>query len=89
MNKVNIQAIKVPEGKTQHMKVGMVYSVGENTAQILIKKKRAVEATKDMIPGKVYDVNEKEAKKRNVRSIRNKTEQKSNLSFGFKKNKNK
>ena len=39
--KVRIKALKAEKGKPQHMPVGKVYEVGEETAKILIDSKRA------------------------------------------------
>ncbi len=58
--KVKIQAIKVPEGKTQHMIIGQVYEVSsEQKANALCKKKFAIILTESKSGkyevGKVYD----------------------------------
>jgi len=63
MKIVNIQALKVREGKPQHLAAGRVYSVTSDKAAILIRGKQAVEAETDMEAGKVYDLPESEAAK--------------------------
>lgn len=45
---VNVEGLKVREGKTQHLVVGHVYAVTPEKAEILIKTKQAVKTSKEV-----------------------------------------
>ncbi len=63
MKTVKIQALKVREGKPQHMVAGKVYSVTIDKADILVRGKQAVQAEANMEAGNTYDLPESEAAK--------------------------
>lgn len=59
MTKVKIQALPVKEGKRQHMTIGRVYEVSEDTAKTLIDAGKATKADGRYKVGEVYELPKK------------------------------